>query len=239
MSLILPKKIDLEKAKIQERKTLIDEGMALATRVDELRKMRVDMEVNFDAWRKKTSDAILKEHADLIQKRDILANEVISARKERDALREPLDAQWAILNKEKESIESKRNELFLEQERISLEKTRLNKERSKVSLSIRNAQFHEKETERSRNEAANLAEMARKDRRQASEECDRNIQESRKEREEAESLRRTYEVGIQTASIREKQADEREETLLIREKDLERRTKQLQKVQELQKNGNS
>lgn len=78
--MILPKKVDIQKAATLERKNMIDEGVALAKRVDDLRQMRLQMEVNFETWRLETSKAIQIEIDVLIKERDELAEEVLRAK---------------------------------------------------------------------------------------------------------------------------------------------------------------
>jgi len=70
--MIFPKKIDVNKHKAAERKVMIDEGVILAKRVDELRGMRLQMEKNFEEWRIGTSKEVQKEIDALIEEKESL-----------------------------------------------------------------------------------------------------------------------------------------------------------------------
>ncbi len=110
--MILPKKTDINKAKAQERKAQIDEGLVLARRVDELRRMRLDMEKNFEIWRQGTSKAIQKELDVLTEERDDMARQVIEARKTRDIMLVPLLNDREILLREIEELKEEKDLLI-------------------------------------------------------------------------------------------------------------------------------
>jgi hypothetical protein len=90
---LLPKKeASIETAK--QKKVLIDEGMALATKVDVLRETVSIEEANVERFRKTTLQTAQREIDHALQKRDSLRKEILDLEKERAILMMPLDEEW-------------------------------------------------------------------------------------------------------------------------------------------------
>lgn len=88
--MILPKKTDLDKARVIERKNFIDEGIALAKRVDELRRMKADEEKRLLEWQEGTRKVVQKEIDTLVSKRDEVKREIIEEENRLNSLKEKL-----------------------------------------------------------------------------------------------------------------------------------------------------
>ncbi len=228
--MILPKQIDINKAKTQERKAQIDEGLVLAKRVDELRQMRLQLENNFENWRRETSKAIQVEIDTLVAERDDMAKQVIEARRVRDDLLKPLNEEWAIVNKEKQLIVDAKNEIFLDQERLDAESIRVKLEAGKISKNLVKLSVLIDETESYKQEALSLKEQAEEIYKVAYESREKQNNDHERLMAEATKMKREYEVGLSVIEIREKQVEERDSELSIRENDLTRRINNLQRV---------
>ncbi len=229
--MILPKQIDINKAKTQEREAQIDEGLVLAKRVDELRQMRLQLENNFESWRRETSKAIQIEIDTLVVERDDMAKQVIEARSVRDDLLKPLNEEWAIVNKEKELIANAKNEIFLDQERLDAESIRVKLEAGKISKDLVKLSVLIDETDAYKQETLSLKEQAESIYKVAYESREKQNNDHERLMAEATKMQREYEVSLSIIEIREKQVEERDSELSIRENDLTRRIKNLQRVE--------
>jgi uncharacterized protein (DUF3084 family) len=234
---ILPRKIDIDRAKSNERKQQIDEGVALALKVDQLRQLKPQLEKNLEEWRLNTTKVIQEEIDVFINQRDIAEQEAIEARKKRDALREPLDDEWAIVLEEKEKIKESRNDIFLDRERISAEEGKI--ETKKQELKARDTELKkaEQELENQKLEVEKLKEKVIEEMSLAKEERETNNQILEKKIAEANSRIEEYKVAFQTIELREKQVDEKEKDLIIRERTLYRRTENVKRAEANKQNG--
>lgn len=91
--MILPKTVDINKAKAEERKREIDDGLILARKVDELRQLRVDMESNFETWRVNQTKVIQDEIDALIVERDELKLQNSEALERLQAIEEKIEQE--------------------------------------------------------------------------------------------------------------------------------------------------
>lgn len=101
---VLPQQKDILKAKADERKKEIDEGVALAARIDKLREMKVNEEQALFQWRETTIKTIQKEIDDYITVKENLRIQTEEAEVRRKALIEPLDKEWEEINKIKAEL---------------------------------------------------------------------------------------------------------------------------------------
>lgn len=229
--MILPKQIDINKAKAAERKLQIDEGVALAQRVDELRGMRLQMEKNFEVWRVETSRAIQEKIDRLIEYKEFLEQDTKALGIKRQEMIKPLDEEWGKLNQAKEQFKKDKNELFLDQERLAMKSSNLEIAEEKLAKSIEAAKAIEKETETLNIEANELKEMAIQEHDIA---CSERAVYAKRIEERLGKLkadRERYKVALKTIEIREKQVDDKESDLLEREETLARRIKNLQRAE--------
>lgn len=229
--MLLPTRKDLDKVKADERKMLIDEGLTLAKRVDELRLMRLQMETNFEVWRKDKSEAIQTEINSLISKKDDLERDIAEKNKIREALLKPLDKEWSRVMEQKEKLDEDKKELFLDKERHKIETASLSKEREKLSESIKKAINNEEKTQRALENALNIEKQANQKAQKASDLLSETSKECEKRIIDLERKDEEYKVALKTIQIREKQVQEKEEELITRENDLTRRIKNLQRAE--------
>lgn len=99
--MILPRKIEINKAKADESRRQIDEGMALAHKVDLMREMKLEQEYNLMKWRDVTLKNLHEEINECILKRDSIQQETFSLQEYYASLSE------SIQEKEKELITRK------------------------------------------------------------------------------------------------------------------------------------
>ena len=231
--MILPKQIDINKSKAQERKSQIDEGLVLARRVDELRQMRLQMETNFEIWRQSTSKSIQTELDTLTDERDDMAQQVIEARRQRDFLLQPLNQEQLILAEEKDLLIKEKNEFFLEKERINSERLEIQREKDLLVSESNKISDTKINIEQEKAEILKLKKDSQRDRSFAQSFKEKKEREYEKTRADISQLREQYEVGLKTIEVREKQVEEKEVELITRENDLTRRIKNLQRVEGL------
>lgn len=228
MTIILPKKIDLDKARAIERKMQIDEGLVLAKSVDELRRMRLDLERNFEEYRVTESKKIQSEIDKLIEEKEILTRENIQAKQLQDELKKPLDNEWIEVRKEKNKLITERNELFLDRERFKAEVGEHEKEYIKITQNIEKTKQNEKDSEKAKNNSIHLEFLAQKEYQQAKDEREKHLADYERKISKVNKRIEEYDVALKTIDIREKQVQEKESELIIREQDLARRIKYLQ-----------
>lgn len=217
---ILPKKQDIDRAKAEERRKEIDEGLNLARSIDKLREARQTEEKNLLDYRANAVRQVQAEIASLAQQRDDLKGEIRIARINRAELLKPLNKEWEEINQEKEKIRKEKELITLSKESIKLAEKKLDDDRKEVSkLALRSRQ-NEEETEKAKSEAISLKQMAQGEYEMARDE--RMAQSEAYERKmlELDQREREYEAGIKTNEIIKKEYEEKEADLIIREKHL-------------------
>lgn len=90
---LLPKS-EIQAQKAKELSQAIDQGIALAKRVDRLRQVQADEEAALEKFRTVTLQKIHEETTKASQKRDSLKKEVAELQKEAEEARKPLDVEW-------------------------------------------------------------------------------------------------------------------------------------------------
>jgi hypothetical protein len=232
--MILPRTTEINKAKTEERRRQIDEGMALAHKVDLMREMKQEQEYQLMQWRDVTLKGIHAEIAVLTQERDQLTKEIQSATRERNKLLEPLTLEWEALHIEKDIVTRQKNELFLDEQRFQEKVAELDQEIIRAGkivgdLKDKESDLNKKEKETER--LHTLAKVAYQNARQFEDDREVLVQARLKE---VLQLKEEYEVALTVIKIREQPIDEKEEELIIRERELARRTKKLQQVESIQ-----
>lgn len=233
---ILPKKIDIDKAKAQERKKEIDQGIALAKKVDTLRELSLQEEQNLTQWRENAVKNIQQEIDVLIEYKTKLEKETDAARTLRNQLLEPLDAEWEEVNLEKVKINKEVNAntiRFLELQDIDkallVEKEKI----SSITIKVKNDQ---KEVEKLKSEAIALKDMAEIEFDIRQSEHHEQTKSHDSKMSDLQNLQDSYESSILTNKIKEKQLEEKEEELITREKDILRQQERMKIVwNEMQK----
>lgn len=218
---ILPKKQDIDKQKANERKIQIDEGVALAKKIDMLREASLQEEKQLFEWRENNINKVKAEIEDYIIVRDNLKTQTEEAERHRKALLEPLDEEWVEINKVKDQLEKEKETVYLSGEQLKENEKYLEKERQKVSEIVSRVTQNEKESEKHKKEAVSLRELAQKEYEVAASE--RGIQNSTIERKisELSQKEREYEVALTTIQIRENEVNEKESDIIKRELHLE------------------
>lgn len=234
---LLPKKLDIDKAKAQERKREIDSGIELAKRVDTLRELRVDEEKNLQEWRTRAIQQVQLEIDNLILDRDNLLKQNTEAREERKALLKPLDQEWKEINSEKvklqksiTNLENSRVQLSEKEHLIELEKEKISKITSKLKKD-------EEGIKKTISETTSLKELAQKEYEVARYEHDTQTEVYERTLSNVQNMQREYETGSNLNDIKEKELEAKEAELIIREHDVERQQQRMKIVWDgIQKN---
>jgi len=229
--MILPNKIQLNKAKAQETKAMIDEGVAMAKRVDAVRELKLVQEANIKEWRNVTVKAVQDEINELLSKRDTLKSEINVAQERRDELRKPLDYEWIKLNDEKSQFKEEKKALDLDRMSFKIEVESFEKEKVKVTKAIEKAESNEKDTEKLKIEAQKLKDLAQKEYALAVNEREDQTRIYDRKVSEVNQSATEYAVALQTIEVREKQVNDKELELITRERDLARRITNLQRAE--------
>lgn len=215
--MILPKKIDITKAQADERKREIDNGMALAHQVDDLRKTFQQEKLTHENWRKASIDelnnTLTKLDLDIQSKK----GELVQIQEQRQELLKPLDVEWSVLNQEKVKIGEDRKHVMLDKESLKVNISKIKDDTDKIAEIITKVKRNEKDTEKAKSRASSLEEMAQ-----------REYEIARNERTEQNNIwekkiidinqkEKEYEVALQTIEIREQQVKDKESELAERE----------------------
>ncbi len=111
MGMKLLTKSDIDKAKANQQKKDVDEGLKLARRIDNLREVAVQEEANLEKFRKTKVASLSAEITQLEAIKDSFTGEISQLKRERRALMKPLEAEWAEIHKEKASIRKRKDDL--------------------------------------------------------------------------------------------------------------------------------
>jgi hypothetical protein len=228
---VLEKKQDIQKLKNEERKREIDDGIALATRIDKLRETKANEEQALFTWRETALREIQKEIDDYITVRDNLQVQTEAAEVHRKKLIEPLDTEWKELNKEKEDIEKDRKIISIIQTQLEIDRNEVKKQWDAVSETVTRTNQKEVQIDKAKSAAVSLKELAQKEYEIARIEREEHLNEHEKEMKSVRELKKQYKVALSTIGIREHQVQDKESELITRERDLERRLNRL-KTQE-------
>lgn len=230
---VLAFKKDIDKARVTEMKVEIDTGIDLANRIDRLRRARVEEENNLNQWRIKAMSSVQVEIDSLVEDRDNLFKANTEARLLREELIKPLDEEWQKLNLEKESIENEKSHIEVIKEDLSEKIQSVQIELD--SISKIKSKIVNKETLKDNLliEIEALKVLAENEYKKAKDEHDGQIKRYEQSLLEVSELKEQYENGIKINQIEESKNKEKESELIIREKELERRTKNLQRVEKL------
>ncbi len=234
---VLPRKVDIDKARAQERKLEIDAGLSLAKRVDALRETKLQEEKNLREWRENSIKAVQYEIDQYCEERENLRKQNDAARQLRDKLLEPLDHEWTHLNKAKTEFSKEKETIYLSRESLKQEIKELADEWIKVSKALEKSNKNLHETEQAKLDIHSLKAMAEKEYELAKEERIEQTKIIERERENVRRLQLEYENGLSVIQSEEKIVKEKEEDLIIREKLLADRQAMLERNIARQNNG--
>jgi len=237
--MILPKKQDLDKAKNEERKRMIDEGKFLATKVDKLRETSANEEKQLKDWRENSLREVQKEIAQFIEEKETVKHEIEEARRERQELLKPLTKEWTELGKAKDDLEKERQVVWEEKEFVKVEKQDLDKDKEKLSSFISKAKQNEHDTQKIKSEVISLKELAQREYEMAHSEHTLQTETFDTKLSEVLQREKEYEVALSLIKIREHEVKDKESELLTREKHLASQQVALRiAYEEIKKNGN-
>ena len=230
--LILPKKLDLDKQKSLERKKEIDDGVALARRVDELRRLKLEEERRLNEWRETTLKTVQQEENDIIEQKNNLKGELETLKEERKELLKPLNKEWAEIHDTEKELDERIKNIYIREIELKALKQELEDEQNRISEIISKARKNEQDTEKFREEASSLRDLSQREYEMAKTEHDIQTRNAEKEVQKLIQREKEYEVASKTIEIREQQVKDKESELIIREKDLERRQRNFKIAQE-------
>ncbi len=215
--MILPTKIDVNKAQANQRKIEIDNGVALARQIDSLRSTFAQERVAHEMWKKSSIDELNRQMEGLQDGIDAKKREIIELDEQRRKLLEPLDKEWENVNVEKESIKEAKQELFLDQERHKEYAKVWSAKRNEIIEVIKDVKRYEEKTKTILISAKELEEVKRKDSEEIARERQQQEAYYQARRQSLDAEHREYEVALKTIELREKQVEEKESELLERE----------------------
>lgn len=226
--MILPRATDINKAKTIETKRQIDEGMALARKVDLMHEMKVEQEYELMKWREITLKGIQEEINTFTAQRDTLIAEIRIAQVKRDKLNEPLLLDWNVLNEEKVKLVEEKNQLFLDRELFQKKEIALEEEVEMVQNLTRELIEEKEDTSKKKKQILKLQKAKESEYAKAQQYREKQEGIIQKRLQEAIQLKESYQVGITTNKLKEDSLTEKEAELITRERDLERRSNRVQ-----------
>lgn len=230
---ILPKKVDIDKFKAQEQKRQIDDGLALAKKVDALREAKLTEEKNLNEWRDKSVkeahviiDSLLEDQANLLKSNT-------EARLHREELLKPLNKEWEVVSTEKALIQREKELISKSKESLKEQTEKIKREMEKVSEVVVKLKKKEIEIEKTKQNTSSLNELAQREYERARSEREVQTEAHEKALSEVRLAKEAYENGLKVYEIHEKEVKEKESELIIREKHLESQQQQLRNAKEL------
>jgi len=112
-------KSDIAKAKANEQRRDIEEGLKLAKRIDNLREVAAQEEESLAKFRKQQIAKINEEITKAEGKKSALLKEVKDLEERRRELQKPLDDEWSKIHKERLTLEAFREEVAERSARVS------------------------------------------------------------------------------------------------------------------------
>lgn len=238
--MILPKKQDLDKAKNEERKRLIDDGILLASKVDKLRELSANEEKHLKDWREGSVKEAMKEVDSYTAKRDALVIEIEQIKEIQETLLKPDVKQIKEELDKMVNSEVDKRTAHLTAEYVKLEGQKVKEDQEKVSKIIADLKIQQNETDKAKSEAKSLKELAQYEYEMVREE--HNTQTLAYEEKLSEVLQKEeeYEVALSLIEIKEREVKEKESDIIKREKHLASQQVALRiAMEEIKKYGNS
>jgi hypothetical protein len=130
MKLLLKRQIDSSKQAERERE--IEEGLALAKRVDKLREVNATEEKRLKDYRDAAIQYVQGEINKLILEQELLIRDIKAKVEYRAELIKPLDNEWLEVKNAKAQNERERTDLYLDRESYKLKLNELQKEKEAI-----------------------------------------------------------------------------------------------------------
>lgn len=222
---VLPKQQDILKAKNDERKKEIDEGIALANRIDKLRETKTNEERQLGLWRENSIRTIQKEIDEYLTVKENLRVQTEEAEVLRRKLIEPLDKEWNRIVLEQNEIKKDREAVEISKASLKEQAEKLKIDIQKISDIVIRTKDNEEAINKAKSETIALKEMAQREYEIARQERETQTSLHEKALLEVRYSKEEYENGININKIKDKELQEQEADLIIREKELERRQK--------------
>lgn len=229
---LLPRKIDVEKAKNDERKKEIDSGIALATRIDKLRETSANEEKRLKEWRVESIKIVQKEIDDYITVRDNLKKQTEEAEVYRKKLIEPLNKEWEEISKIKVQQVNEKQNIFLLKEETKEERKLLDEEQDKIRKIATEIGQKNNDIEKAKSEIISLKELAQREYEIARVVSQSQTDDYERKIAQANERCKEYEVALSLIEIREKEVNEKEVDIIKREKHLESQQRALKIAKE-------
>ncbi len=157
---LLPKSA-IDKAKALDRQREIEQGKALANRVDTLRELSAVEEKNLKEFRSKSLGTLKDEIIALLQEKNTLLIEIRSRRLELIALMEPIDLKWDDIDKAQKVLDDWEEKLSAKQAEIFETRLELFNEAKGLETKRREIFENEKRTDDALVVALTMQEKAR------------------------------------------------------------------------------
>jgi len=117
-----------------QRKTDIDQGLTLARKVDVLRETLSVEEAKLTTFREVTIKEVQRQIDEKIRERDILAQEIKEAEKQRTELLKPLDEAWALVIEDRKKLEDEKTETYVLNQQLEKSLIEVNKSLSEIEI---------------------------------------------------------------------------------------------------------
>lgn len=217
----------LETRKQAERKAEIDEGTRLAQSIDEMRRLKADEEHSLAEYRKNALRAVQGEIDGYLSERDGYRQEVTELQEARRLLLEPVRLGWNELESEREIVSRMAEELAGQWEAIDVANAILDQRELTVEKGILDAEEAKALASVALLEAQSEREGALAERRLAESEHGTQGREHEARTRDLEFREEAYRNGMDVNARDRKALDERENELITRESELQRRIENL------------
>lgn len=229
---LLPQKKDIDSAKAQERKQEIDSGLSLAKSVDKLREQLALEKKNLFEWRTANIASVQQEIDSYIETKEKFRIEIEKQEEYRKKLIEPLDKEWAEINRVKVELGNKSNEIFIANEQLKILEKEIENEKKKVSEIVSRVTQNEKDTIKAKEESVSLRDMAQHEYEIAKGERNQQTETFEKSLSDLAQQKKEYEVALSIIQIRENEVKEKESDIIKREQHLEMQQRTLRVAKE-------
>jgi len=211
-----------------ERKKEIDEGLALARRIDALRETSAKEETNLLTYRATALKVVQDEIDNLTIQADELKQQIKRDTEARKELIKPLDKEWEQIYEEKLQIDKDSNANILLVLQLKEEEQQLEQKKSEISQISARTTKKEQEIDKLKEEINSLKELAQREYELANEERIEKNNFYDNQITKAIGLQKEYESALAIIKIRENEVKEKEVDIIKREKHLASQQKILQ-----------
>jgi sucrose-6-phosphate hydrolase SacC (GH32 family) len=215
--MLLQKKQSAQLEVERERRKQIDEGLALAQRIDGLRRTLAQLETQHSLYISKMQRELEDMTKPLIDKVVSLKKEIALLEEKRIKESPPLDAQWAKVRQKETDVNSlaskfnlKLAELSKKEEQLGIKEQELKESRFKVKT-------QERELKKAHDKAEEDLFIIKESKKEAQRLENKALQFAKKTEQEARELKAKVIIESQEVSIKQKQVDDKEQELIIKE----------------------